>query len=109
MGDQTMVFMVTKETVMHRTDEYPRLLAMESVETTQATLVNVGKMVEDDEQYKEKMSQMKETLRKEREEGQVLKRKYDDTLSYFEKLKEAYQMLESNKDALTLSITITEG
>ena len=34
---------------------------------------NVGKMVDDIEQYKEKMPQMKETLRKEREKGKALK------------------------------------
>ena len=52
---------------------------------------------------------MKETLRKERGEGQELKRKYDDTLSVLEKLNGAYHILESNKDALALSIEITEG
>ena len=52
---------------------------------------------------------MKETLRKERGEGQELKRKYDNTLSDLEKLKGAYKILESDKFSLTLSIEITEG
>ena len=52
---------------------------------------------------------MKETMRKERGEGQDLKRKHDDILSEFEKLKEACQVMESDKDSLTLSATITEG
>ena len=55
------------------------------------------------------MSQVKETLRKERGEGKILKRKYDDTLTELERLKEAYQILQSDKDALMLSATITEG
>ena len=55
------------------------------------------------------MSQVKETLRKERGEGQILKRKYDDTLTELERLKEAYQILQSNKCALILSATIAKG
>ena len=51
---------------------------------------------------------MKQTLRKERGEGQSLKIKHDDILTELEKLKEAYEILESDKDALVLSATITE-
>ena len=82
---------------------------MESVSKTQANADNVLKLVEDVGHYKERMSQMKETLRKERGEGQELKRKHDDTLSEFEKLREAYQMLKLEKDALTLSAANIEG
>ena len=53
---------------------------MVGLAAAQANAVNVSKMVEDVDQSKEKMSRMKETLRKERGEGQELKRKYDDTL-----------------------------
>ena len=52
---------------------------------------------------------MKETMRKERGERQDLKRRHDDILSKFEKVKEAYQVFESDKDALTMSVAITEG
>ena len=44
---------------------------------------------------------MKETLRKERGKVKYLKRKHDDILSEFEKLKEACQVMESDKDVLT--------
>ena len=50
---------------------------------------------------------MKETLRKEIR-GENIKRKHDDILIELEKLKETYQILESDKDALVLSTTITE-
>ena len=90
MGDHPVAVMVIENKVMHRTDEYHQLLAMADVETSQANIVNVSKLVKDIEQYKENMSQMKETLRKERGEGHDLKRKHDDILSEFEKLKEAY-------------------
>ena len=66
-------------------------------------------MVDDIEQYKEKMSKVKETLRKERGERRSLKKKHDDTLIKLERLKEAYQILQSDKDALVLSANITEG
>ena len=55
------------------------------------------------------MSQVEETLRKERGEGRILKRKHDDTLIELERLKEAYQILQSDKDALILLANITEG
>ena len=61
---------------------------MASVAAAQVDVDNVDKMVEDDEYYKEKMKQIKETLVRERTEEKQLKRKYDDTLSEFERLKE---------------------
>ena len=109
VGDQPVEFMAMKKTVMQGTNEDPQLLAMERVEVAQANVDNVSKLVEDVGNYKEIMSQMKETLRKERGEGQYLKRKHDDILSEFEKLKEAYKMLESYKNVLTLSVAINEG
>ena len=38
-----------------------------------------------------------------------MKRKHEATLSEFEILQEAYQVLESEKEALVLSNTISEG
>ena len=61
------------------------------------------------DQYKDKMEQMKETLRKEQGEGRETKRKYDVTLSNLERLKEAYKILEAERDALVLSNTIISG
>ena len=70
---------------------------------------NVDKIMTDLEQYKNKVVQMKETLKKERGEGQILKRKHEDILSELEKLREACQILQSNKDSCVLSINIIEG
>ena len=89
--------------------KYPKLLAAAGVASALANADNVNQMVDDLEQYKEKMSQVKETLRKERGEGKSLKIKYVDTLIELERLNEAYQILQSEKDALILSATITEG
>ena len=52
---------------------------------------------------------MKKTLKRERSEGQSLKRKHEDMLSKIEMSKEACQTLRSNKDALVLLVNIIEG
>ena len=82
---------------------------MESLASAQANAYNVGRMVEDVEYYKQKMKQIKETLVRERTKGQQLKRKYDDTLSEFERLREACQAIELDNDALILLSEITKG
>ena len=56
--------MVTKKTIVHGTNEDPKLLPMEGVASTLVNAGNLDKMVDDLEQYKENMSQMRETLRK---------------------------------------------
>ena len=109
MGDRPVAVMVTENIVVHRTDEDPRLLAMEDVVAAQANAVIIGRLVENTEKYKENMSQMKETLRKERGEGQELKITHDDSFIDFERLKKAYQVLELDKDALILLVAITKG
>ena len=38
-----------------------------------------------------------------------MKRKYDETLTELETLKDAYKILQSHKDVLILSSTITDG
>ena len=81
VGDQPIEVMVTKKAVMHGTNEDPRLLATESVATTQANVYNVSKFVEDTKYYKEKMKQIKETLVRERTKVKQLNRKYVDILS----------------------------
>ena len=76
--------MVTEKTVIHGTNKDPRLLARAGVASTLANVDNVDKIVDDLEQYKKKVSQMKETSKKERGEGQSLKRKHEDSLSELE-------------------------
>ena len=109
IGYRPIEVMVTEKTVMQGTNEDPQLLAMENIEVEQYNAYNVSKLVEDDEHYKERMLKMKETLVKERIEGKDLKIKHDDTFSEFESLKKGYQVLESDKDALILSVAITKG
>ena len=82
---------------------------MAGVASSLSNANNVEKMVDDLEQHKEKMSQMSKTLRIERGEGQSLKRKHEESLSELERLREACQILQSDKDALVLSVNIIEG
>ena len=63
-GKNHIGVMVTEKTVVHGTNKDPKLLARESVASTIANVDNVDKTVDDIEQYKEKISQMKETSKK---------------------------------------------
>ena len=56
--------MVTKKTVVHGSNKDPKLLARAGVASTLANVDNVDKIVDDLEQYKEKVSQTSETLNK---------------------------------------------
>ena len=60
--------MVTENIIIHGTNTDPNLLTMAGVASALANVDNVSQMVEDIKQYKEKMSQVEETLRKERGE-----------------------------------------
>ena len=61
-----------------------------SIEASQANADNVDKLVEDAENYKERMLKMKDTLFKESGEGRELKRKHEATLSKKESLQKEY-------------------
>ena len=101
--------MVTEKTIFHGIDKDPRHLAKESVASSLTNEDNVDKIMIYLEQYKNKVVQMKETLKKERGEGQSLKRKHEDILSEIEKSREACQILQSEKEVLVLSVNIIEG
>ena len=107
-GGQPVDIMVIEKTILHGTNKDPKLLAAVGVASSLANVDNVNQMVDDLEQYNEKMSQVKETLRKERGEGKRLEIKYDDTFTELERLKEVYQILQLDKDALILLDAITK-
>ena len=54
---------------------------------------NIGKLIETLEQFKGKMAKMKVVLKKEEIVCRESKRKYEDTLSDYEKLEQYYQIL----------------
>ena len=70
--------MVTDTTLVHGTDADMRLTARAGVALTQATKDNVNRLMTDLEQSKRNAAQLKETLKKERNEGYKLKRKFED-------------------------------
>ena len=76
--------MVTNKTVVHGTHKDPRLIARDGVALTLATKYNVDRIMTDLEQSRKKVTQLKETLKKERSESQSLKRKYEDMIDKVE-------------------------
>ena len=84
-------------------------MASIGVTDAQENAYNVDKLKENIDQYKENMVRVKDNLMKERREGQEMKRKDEATLSKFKRLQEAYQILESENEALVLSNTIIYG
>ena len=70
--------MITEKTVVYGIDAGPQLTARASVALTQASEHNVDRLMIDLEQSKKNVAQLKETLKKERDEGHKLKRKFED-------------------------------
>ena len=55
------------------------------------------------EQSRKNATQLKETLKKERDEGQKLKRKYEDMMNEVRTSRTEFQTLQANKEALEIS------
>ena len=85
--------MVMDKTMVHGTNKDPRLIARAGVALTLATIHNVDRIMTDLEQSQKRVTQLKETLKKERSEGQNLKRKYEDMISEIEVSKAGCQTL----------------
>ena len=100
--------MVNERTIVHGTDKDPRLMARAGVATTLATEDNMDRIMTDLEQSQKKVMHSKENLKKERDESQNLKRKYEDMISEIEDSKAKCQTLQSDKDALVLLVNNIE-
>ena len=72
--------MITDKNLVYGIDADPRLTARAGVALTQATEDNVDRLMTDLEQSRKNTTQLKETLKKERDEGHKLKRKYEDMM-----------------------------
>ena len=68
--------MVTDKTLVYGTDKDPRLTARDGVALIQATEDNVDKLMTDLEQSRRNVAQLRDTLKRERDEGNKLKRKF---------------------------------
>ena len=76
---------------------------MVGVALTLATEDNVDKIMIDLEQSQKRVTQLKETLKKESSESQSSKRKYEDMISEVNVLKVECQTLQADKDSLVIS------
>ena len=94
VGTQPAVTTVTKRIVMKNVEEYLKQLASMGIANSYANDHNVDRLVENIEQYKGNIAEMKEVLRKEEKVGRESKRKYEATLSNFERLRQRNQILE---------------
>ena len=65
MGTQTGITTVTEKTVVKNVEEYPKQMASMGV----ANAHNISRLTETLDQYKGKMAEMKEVLRKEERVG----------------------------------------
>ena len=65
-----------------------------------ASEVNVDKIMTDLEQSKKSSSQLKDTLRKEREENSKLKRKYEDMQKEMRFSKDELQVLQAERRSI---------
>ena len=94
---------------MKNTNEDRKQMSSINVVVAHESAYNGWKMKGSIDQCKEKMAQMKETLRKEQGEGREVKRNHEAMLSYLERLHEAFQVLEAENDDLVLSNNIIDG
>ena len=82
--------MISDTTVVYGTDKDPRFTIRVGVALIHASEDNVDRIMTDLEQSKKSSSQLKDTLRREREENNRLKRKFEDI----------QQEIKSSKDEL---------
>ena len=95
--------MVTNKTLVYGTDADPRLIERDGVALTQAMQDNVDRLMTDLEKSRKNTAQLKETLKKERDEGHKLKRKFEDMQNEVKTSKAELQTLQENKITLEIA------
>ena len=70
--------MINEKTVVYGTDKDPRFTIIAGAALIHASEDNVDRILTDLEQSKKSAAQLKDTLRREREESGRLKRKFED-------------------------------
>ena len=94
--------MITDKTLVYGIDANPRLTARVGVALTQATEDNVDRLMMDLKNSRKNVAQLKETLKKERDEGHKLERKYEDRMDEVRTSRSELQTLQANKEALEI-------
>ena len=95
--------MITDTAVMSGTDQDPRFTLRAGSAFIQASEDNVGKIITDLEQSKKSSAQLKDTLRKEREESNRLKRKYEDMQREMKSSRAEVQALQGEIQVLEMT------
>ena len=91
--------MISDTPVMLGTDQDPRFTIRAGAALIQASEDNVGRIMTNLELSKKSSAQLKDTLRKEREEGNRMKRKYEDMQMKMKSSKVELQLLQAEKQA----------
>ena len=96
--------MVMDKTVVHGTHKDPWLMERDWVALTLVNEDNMERIMTDMEQSWKKVAQLKETLKKERDESQNLKIKYEYMIGEVKVSNKECQTLQADKDALAISV-----
>ena len=91
--------MITDTPVVFGTDQDPRFTIRVRAVLIQASEDNVDKIMTDLEQSKKSSAQLKDTLRKEREESNRLKRKYENMKKEMRSSKDELELLQAERQA----------
>ena len=83
MGTQPEITIVTEKTVLKNVEEDPMQMASMGVAAATANAHNISMLTETLDQYKGKMEEIKNVLRKEERVGRESKRNYEATLLYY--------------------------
>ena len=94
--------MVIDKIVVHGTHKDPWLIARDGVDLTLATEDNIDKIMTDLEKSRKNVAQLKETLKKERDESHKLKRKYEDMIGEFKVSRTECQTMQVDNDDLSI-------
>ena len=96
--------MVTDKTLVHGTDKDPRLTIRAGAALIHASEDNVDQIMIDLEQSRKSVAQLKDTLKKKRDESNKLKRKFEDMLNEVKSSKAELQSLQADKMSLEVAI-----
>ena len=91
--------MIMDKAIVLGIDRDPRFTLRAGATLIHASKDNMDKVMTDLEQSKKSSAQLKDTLRKEREESNRLKRKYEDMKKEMRSSKDELQLLQAEKQA----------
>ena len=95
--------MINDKTLVHGTDKDPRFTIRAGAALIYASVDNVDRIMTNLEQSRKTTAQMKYTLRREREESNKLKRKFEDMQNEIKSSKAELQSLQVEKRSLEVA------